>query len=208
MATRADEIADLEERLHWYEQEHETLTTKLAVQASEITRLTTENAMISAKERDSHTKAVKIETIMRSVSSGLLEGLADLAKDRERQAAIRRQQQERVLSEETGTAPAFLHQRTPSIDPARSASVRRDVADQAPRPTRPTLSEVARREPVDLDRLADEIDIGGEHDKGPGGHPTNYDRLPPVEAPNSDELTLRSLADQIGGGRPRPTYRS
>lgn len=189
----ADIVGDLEQDNHYLRMENERLKQDAAVAHAEITRLTTENAMLLAKGQDAQTRATKIETIMAQVSAGLVSGLNELKQDRER----RRIQQVAVLEEETGPAPKFLQQRRSEGMPEFDTHVQEPPAPSIPRrPPADATDAVARSLGIDnIPRLGGRSVAQIDHTlAGRDG------RLPDVDIVERDADTenLLGIADQIG----------
>lgn len=130
----AEDVAVMENELHYLRNELDAARRDLAVVTSEKSRLQIENALLAGKAQENLVKATRMETIMRSVSAGLLAGLNEMQQERDMARAVRRAVQESTLERETGAAPSFLRDRTvPLTRDVAVEETTRLAIDQPPR---------------------------------------------------------------------------
>lgn len=184
MALRtADDVAMMEDELRELRSISESQARRIVVADAEVARLKVENVLLQRKADDSLEKAVKVETIMMQVASGLMAGLKEMKDERDLTRTMRRQAQEDRLAEDTGAAPSFLR-RPIQADPAppeerdavvaprhsgrpvtfndvRPGKVDPNIAGRDSRlPAPPAFSQTDDER--SLQRLADDMDMGGE----------------------------------------------
>lgn len=177
----AADVAQLESDNEYLHGEVERLNRELAIVTADRNRLQVENAMVSGTSRENLVKATRMETIIRQVSSGLVDALATISREREVAREVRKQvQEERLQGDEP--PPAFLAQHA---EPANERP-RRDLATEVRR----AAEVVAPPRPPVTGRVRTDI-----HDS----------RLPPPDMglQSDDERNLAQLADDMNKPRDR-----
>lgn len=178
MALRtADDVAMMEDELRELRSISESQARRIVVADAEVARLKVENVLLQRKADDSLEKAVKVETIMMQVASGLMAGLKEMKDERDLTRTMRRQAQEDRLAEDTGAAdPDHATLRTklstrmaakradetpPEERVVRPGKVDPNIAGRDSRlPAPPAFSQTDDER--SLQRLADDMDMGGE----------------------------------------------
>lgn len=136
VARTAQDVANMESELDELRGMVAELQHLLTVSDTERKSLQVQNVLLQRQALDNHEKAVRMETIMSQVSSGLVAGLKEMKEEREVARAVRRQVQEHNLEVGRTAAPEFLRAgaRTPdnsrvvldSVDPSVQPEARRE----------------------------------------------------------------------------------
>lgn len=134
----AEDVAEMQSEIAILRNENEQLRQRCAIAEAERSRLQIDNVALDAKSRDYMTRAVRMETIMKQVSAGLIAGLNEMQQDREVARAIRQRQQEDDLGVSEQDRPAFLRRpslQTHAVDPeTRTTAEERSIIAEAVRP--------------------------------------------------------------------------
>lgn len=137
----AADVAQMESDLEYLRGEVERLTRDLAVVTADRTRLQVENAMLAGRANENLVKATRMETIVRQISSGLVDALKTIDREREVQREVRRQVQEEHLAG-SEPPPQFLQRQHPEPTPVRNLpretarAAEEVMPPRAPRPAR------------------------------------------------------------------------
>ncbi len=228
MAQRtAEDVANMESELIDLRHLNEDLKQRLVASETERKILRIANELLKFKSDENLTKATKVETIMRQVAAGLMAGIKEMNEEKELARAVQRQVQEDQLGvgDDRDRPPGAIFKaaqreyerqqvegahtdrhtsQTPNheeIEP-QPRLVRVPLADEARADQlRGAAEHIARHAPLRTGRV--DTTLADRDDRLPRYEYSSTDGRPAPRRVETDEESLRRLANDMGGARAR-----